>query len=186
MLIETKPALLNGWLPLFIFYISFGIFLFFSPRNVVKRLYDRSGWTFRDRFISAIAKLFAFPLLAIIIISPIQINTLLFLPGVIIYCIGFIGFFSALSTYSLTPQNTIVTTGIYRYSRNPQIVSIFVVYVGIACLIAIPEYFIFLIPLALQAQHRIILEEKSMINVCEDEYLRYMEEVPRYFSFLGE
>ena len=61
---ELFPALqigwLNGWLFLCVLYLIFGLLLLVFPKDVVRRLYDRSGWSKRERVLNAIGQLVSF------------------------------------------------------------------------------------------------------------------------------
>ena len=57
---EFKIGLWNGWIPLCLLYLIFGILLVSFSKDVVKRLYDRSGWSKRQKVLTVVGKLFAF------------------------------------------------------------------------------------------------------------------------------
>ncbi len=75
---ELFPALnigwLNGWILLgFEFLIQGGLLLVF-PKPVVRRLFDRSGWSVRQRAFTILGKAFSLACLVLIILTPLKIK----------------------------------------------------------------------------------------------------------------
>jgi protein-S-isoprenylcysteine O-methyltransferase Ste14 len=180
---EIRLGLLNGWLPLALFYIFFGIMLIAFPKSVVARLYDRSGWTVTQRNLSALGKLFMFSWLFLAIFTPLKFNRVAFILGVFIYLIGLLGIVVALLNYKDTPLDQPVTKGLYRISRNPQQVTILMIFLGTSLMIGAWLALILLGIGTAFAHVRILAEEKSCLEQYGASYANYMEEVPRYFVF---
>ncbi len=180
---EFKIGLWNGWIPLCLLYLIFGILLVSFSKDVVKRLYDRSGWSKRQKVLTVVGKLFAFIFLFLIIFSPLKIDSIIFIIGTIIYFIGLIGFIIALFNYKKTPLNQPVTKGLYRISRHPQILTLLILYFGIC--IAIGSWFILLIffIFSLFTHFRILAEEKACLEQYGGSYREYMKKIARYFLF---
>lgn len=179
-----KIGLLNGWLPLILFYAIFGILLAIFPKGVVSRLYERSGWTKRMRIMRAFGLIFIFSWFLLAIFSPLKDGNSVFIIGGLIYALGLICFVIALFNYRDTPLDLPVTKGLYRISRNPQHVTLFITFLGIS--IAIGSWIAtLLISIGIVLGHmRILIEEKACLDQYGDAYKRYMERVPRYFVFL--
>ncbi len=78
-------------------------------------------------------------------------------------------------------KTTLVTNGIYKFSRNPAFVGFYLMFVG---LFLTYSNIITLIVLVIKvvAFHLLILqEEKHLLTMFGDEYKRYKRKVPRYF-----
>lgn len=180
---EIRLGLLNGWLPLALFYIIFGIMLITFPKTVVARLYDRSGWTITQRNLSALGKLFIFSWLFLVIFTPLVFSLGAFVLGISLYLIGLVGIVNALLNYKDTPLDQPVTKGLYRISRNPQQVTILVVFLGISFMIGSWLALILVGIGAVLAHIRVLAEERSCLEQYGVSYENYMEEVPRYFIF---
>jgi len=184
---ELVPALrigwLNGWLPMGILYLIFGILLLVFPKEVVRRLYERSNWSREQRVIVLIGKLLALVWFPLIIFTPLKIGTPVFVLGTVIFALGLVGFVVALFNFRNTPLDRPVTEGLYRVSRNPQQFMLLVAGAGIS--IAIGSWLVLLmLLLGLVFTHRKILaEEASCLRQYGDSYRAYMERVPRYFLF---
>lgn len=180
---EFKIGLWNGWIPLCLFYLIFGILLKVFPKDVVKRLYDRSGWSKKQIALTIIGKLFGFACLIFIICTPLKIDSIFLIIGTIFYTLGFVGFIVALFNYKNTSTDQPVTKGLYRISRHPQIITLLILFLGVC--IAIGSWFILLIILVFSSfiHLRIMAEEKTCLEQYGDSYQEYMEKVPRYFLF---
>ena len=184
---ELFPALqigwLNGWVLLCVFFSIFGVLLLAFPRDVVRRLYDRSGWSERERVLNAIGKLVNFTWFALVILTPLKIGTTVFAVGVAVFALGLAGFVVALLNYNDTPLDRPVTKGLYKISRHPQVVMLYVAYYGIS--ISIGSWIALFTQVVSQVftHARILAEEGSCLRQYGDSYRAYMRAVPRYFVF---
>ncbi|MCK5647222.1 MAG: hypothetical protein KAH97_10600 [Anaerolineales bacterium] len=180
---ELKIGLFNGWLPLVLFYAVFGILLAIFPKDVVSRLYERSGWTRGMRIMRAFGLIFIFSWFLLAIFTPLKEGSPVFIIGGLIYALGLICFVIALFNYRDTPLDRPVTKGLYKISRNPQHVTLFLSFLGIS--IAIGSWIAtLLISIGIVLGHmRILTEEKACLDQYGDAFKSYMEQVARYFVF---
>lgn len=178
-----KIGLLNGWLPLLLFYVVFGILLAIFPKDVVSRLYERSGWTKRMKIMRAFGLIFILSWFLIVIFTPLKVENLVFVLGGSIYLLGLIGFVIALFNYRDTPLDRPVTKGLYRISRNPQHLTLFLSFFGIS--VATGSWLAtLLISIGIVLGHmRILTEERACLDQYGDSFKSYMEQVPRYLVF---
>ena len=123
---------LNGWLFLAILYGFFGILLIVFPREVVSRLYERTGWTRQDYIRRIIGFPVALAIIGLFIFSRLRVGTTAFWVGLLIFAAAFLIFNVALINYRNTPLDEPVTQGVYRFSRNPQIVGLILAFLGTA------------------------------------------------------
>ena len=103
---ELFPALqigwLNGWLFMGILYSIFGVLLLVFPKEVVRQLYERSGWSRRQRGLVLMGKLMALVLFPLIIFTPLKIGTPVFVLGTVVFALGLAGFVVALLNFRKT------------------------------------------------------------------------------------
>lgn len=173
----------NGWLGLVILYGIFGVLLLIFPREVVQRLYDRSGWDPGRRPYIVAGKLLALAGLLLLVFSPLQWETAVFSIGLALFTLGLAIFVAALIVYSRTPLDQPARRGVYRYSRNPQILGIMLALLGLA--VATGSWLTLLLFLAAQVLHyffTIRAEEEACLAQYGESYRRYMDQVPRYFG----
>lgn len=181
---ELRLGWVNGWVPMCLLYGVFGVLLVMFPRDVVARLYDRSGWTREQRLLSAVGKLPALAYLGLVVYSPLKVGEAVFWVGGVVFALGLAGFVVALFNFKDTPPDQPITTGLYSVSRNPQVLSLIVAFMGVAIAAGSWLAVITLVALSLGAHVRIVAEERSCLAHYGDSYRAYMKRVPRYFLFL--
>lgn len=174
---------LNGWV-LFAFELLIqGSLLLVFPKDVVSRLFDRSGWSKKQKVFTILGKVFSLACLVLIILTPLKVNSIVFITGSIAYIIGLAGLVVAMLNYKDTPPDQPVTKGVYRISRHPQLVALFVLFSGIC--IAIGSWpALFALAISRLLQHfGILAEEEVCLKQYGESYRAYMKQVPRYFLF---
>jgi protein-S-isoprenylcysteine O-methyltransferase Ste14 len=173
----------GGWVLLVVYIVVIGGIMFTLPRDVVARLYDTSKWTKRQRRISKIAKLFLLIGYGFASAMPLTLGSFEFRTGITLYVLGLLMFYSAIRSYSETPDNQVVTKELYKVSRNPQQVSLFLVFLGIG--LAVGSYFVLLITVVgiILSHMRILAEEEQCLSQYGDSYREYMKSTPRYLIF---
>ncbi len=174
---------LNGWILLAFEFLIQGFLLLIFPKDVVSRLFDRSGWSEKQRVFTIIGKLFSLACLILIIMTPLKFNSNAFIVGLIFYAIGLAGLVVAMMNFKDTPLDQLVTKRIYKISRHPQIVSLFVIFFGIC--VAINSWAaLFTLLVSKLFQHLVIrAEEDACLRLYGESYRAYLEHVPRYFLF---
>lgn len=174
---------LNGWILLALEFLIQGLLLLVFPKDVVSRLFDRSGWNKKQRGFTIIGKVFSLACLILILLTPLNINSGVFIMGLFLYTIGITGLVVAMLNFKDTPPDQPVTQGIYKISRHPQIVALFIIFLGIC--VAIGSWLaLFALILSKLLQHfGILAEEEICLGQYGESYLNYMKQIPRYFLF---
>jgi protein-S-isoprenylcysteine O-methyltransferase Ste14 len=184
---ELIPALeigwLNGWILLAFEFLIQGFLLLIFPKGVVSRLFERSGWSVKQRVFTIVGKVFSLACLILIILTPLKINSSAFIVGLILYAIGLAGLVVAMLNFKDTPLGQPVTKGVYRISRHPQIVALFVIFLGICIAIGSWAALFTLIMSKLFQHYGILAEEDVCLRQYGESYRAFMERVPRYFLF---
>ncbi|KPK89007.1 MAG: hypothetical protein AMJ88_18165 [Anaerolineae bacterium SM23_ 63] len=178
---DFKIGWLNGWIPLGLLALTDGILFLIFPKEVVTRLFDRSGWTQRQIVFTGIGKLSAAVCLVMLVLTPLKIGSTVFILGAIVVALGLMGLAKALFDFRTTPPGEPVTKGLYNLSRHPQIVMSSVVLMG-GC-IAIGSWLALLMLLIarLFSHYGILAEEEICLQQYGESYQAYMKRVPRYF-----
>lgn len=175
---------LNGWI-FFVFYlVIFGITLSICSRDVRERLYDRSLWDKKTKMITALGKLFSLANIILILFARLLIGSLEFYIGTILYLLGLSLLVISIINYRNAPLDEPVTRGLYKFSRNPQIISIFIMFFGM-CLVIGSWINLGLLLISIICSHFSILgEENSLIEQYGESYVKYTQQVTRYFFFI--
>jgi len=176
-------GLFNGWILLAFEFSIQGFLLLIFPKNVVSRLFDRSGWSVKQRVFLIVGKVFSLACLILIIFTPLKINSSIFIVGLILYAIGLAGLVVAMLNFKDTQLGQPVTKGVYKISRHPQIVAMSIFILGIC--VAIGSWVaLFMLAMSRLLQHYgILAEEEVCLKRYGESYRAFMERVPRYFLF---
>ena len=185
---EFCPALgigwLNGWIPLAGMCFAEGLLLLLSPKDVVTKLFDRSGWDKKQKASLLIGKLFSLACLVLLVLTPLKPGTSAFVMGMSLYGLGLVGLVLAILDFKTTPPGQLVTKGLYRASRHPQILALFVIFVGM-CLATGSWLALLVLIVSRLFQHpTIVAEEEACLRYYGDSYRSYMRRTPRYFLIL--
>lgn len=109
--------------------------------------------------------------------------------GIVIAAAGAALFWTGLWTFARMrtgimlqqPATRVVTSGPYRWSRNPQYVAFVALYFG-ASILANSAWPLVLLPLVIVALHQLVIrrEERYMHHTFRDEYRAYCQRVHRW------
>ncbi len=110
------------------------------------------------------------------------IGSLTFLVGCVFLLAEMVEFHS-LRKISGLEVSKLITTGIYRWSRNPQFLGFYLILVGIS-LFSFSGYALLLTAIAIIFCHYYIvkIEEPYLVKVFGEEYIKYKLRTPRYFA----
>jgi protein-S-isoprenylcysteine O-methyltransferase Ste14 len=174
---------LNGWILLGFEVLVQGSLLLVFPQDVRARLFDRSGWSVQQRTYFVLGKLFSLACLILIVLTPLKIESDVFIAGVILYALGLAGLVTAMLNFRDTQPDLPVTKGVYKISRHPQIVALFVIFSGICIAIGSWLALIALILSKVFQHFGILAEEEACLRKYGLSYQAYMRQIPRYFLF---
>ena len=114
---------------------------------------------------------------------PLKLGTIWFYVGLPISIVGIIMPIIAGVSFATAPLDKPLTTGVYRFTRNPEYFSVFLQYlgIGISCLSWI---FILCAAAWITSFHIEVIqsEEPSLIEKYGDAYKEYMKQTPRWIG----
>lgn len=187
-----------GMIEIFIFYFAYFFKLINQNRRGIKtNQLGRGNKSFKTIIIESLLKIASIVVVVVILISAIFNTSLLTNQvirgiGLVLFAIGTCLFIIAMVTMKdswragipTEEKTSMVTTGIYKYSRNPAFLGFDLTYIGASLtfgnviLIMIATIMIILMHL------QILEEEKFLVNTFKDDYITYKSKVGRYFIFL--
>ena len=176
-------GLLNGWIYFAFYLIVFIITMSTCSSEVRKRLYDRSLWDKKTKIITAVGKIFSFVNIMMILFGALQIGNIEFIIGTIVYLIGLSLLVMSIINYKNAPLGKPITNGFYKISRNPQMVSLYVLFTGMILTIGSWINLIFLCVTIICAHFSVLGEESALTEQYGESYLEYKKKVARYFVF---
>ena len=117
------------------------------------------------------------------ILVPFVFNSVWFYSGLIIYILGIVMSLRGSYDYRTTPQDKLITKGIYKISRNPDYFSAFLVYIGMGLMgIAWPILILAFAHFILY-QITVKYEELMCAKLWTDEFAEYKKKVAKNFLF---
>ena len=97
------------------------------------------------------------------------------------FSFGEIIFTVATLNFKNAPSGKPITKGLYKYSRNPVMVSIYIVFSGICAMMG-SWISLILLGITITFSHFALLgEERRLLEQYGDSYEQYKKSVPRYF-----
>ena len=174
---------LNGWILPSVFLLVFGGLLVRCSREVVAKLYDRTGWRRHQRVVSALSKLTALACFVLFIGTPLKIGQGVFIVGSALWVVGSILALVALVSYNRTPAGQMVNQGLYRVSRNPQWLGMAAMLLGVCIAIGSWTAVVLWLVSAIGYHFRILGEETACAAQYGADYRDYRNRVPRYVVF---
>ena len=179
---DFELGIWNAWI-FMIWQIIIPILLTFivKEKTVLKRLSASVPMKFEktSNILSMVVLIVAF---IYSIFLPLQLNTLWFYIGLLIFLFGFIFDLTALYTFREAKPDRPFTTGPYRYSRHPVYFGFFLMYISISIM---SLSWIFLIITIIFGIHLLLVapaEERYCLKTYGKEYQEYMERTPRYIG----
>ena len=184
LLPEFGLGWLYGWLLLFVWLAVFGLTIKLLPRDVVRKLYDESGWTPAQRTLTRISKVLSLVMLVGMFFSRLRADRAVFWIGLALYVLGMGVLVVALVHFAQMPEGEPATNGLYRFSRNPQWVGLVLVFLG-ATLTTGSWLLVLLFAVTAVIYHfRILAEERSCLALYGASFAAYMKRVPRYVGVI--
>lgn len=186
---ECFPALrsgwLNGWILICSLYLMYGVFLTTMPKDVRARLfyYDRSHWSKKQRVFYVLGRLSVLAFLTLLIFTPLKIGRGVFIPGLVLFALGLVGFIIALSNFKNMHHHQPATEGLYSISRHPQILMLFIAGLGMSIAVGSWPALLLLLIAKFFGHFRTLAEEKACLEQYGDSYQIYMKRIPRYLLF---
>jgi protein-S-isoprenylcysteine O-methyltransferase Ste14 len=183
---EFQIGLLNGWIPLMLYFIGLvlsvslyskesRVWLFNNPKDSNKRVLI---------FFRLFGQLAIMAYILMLILTPLNTNDPIFPVGVAIFSIGFVFEMGALYYFRKTPVGEPVVNGPYRVSRNPQWLGLFLVLLGSAIATGIWLYMGIVVVVGIIYHIQILDEEEACMKKYGESYRKYMNRIPRYFLLL--
>jgi protein-S-isoprenylcysteine O-methyltransferase Ste14 len=185
LLPKFQIGLLNGWLPLLIYFIGLIISVSLYSKEARTWLFNNPRGT--KKGILMVLRLFGqiamVAFIGMLVFSPLKTHDPVFLVGAGLFIIGFGSEMRALHYFRKTPVGEPVVKGPYRVSRNPQWLGLFLTLLGSAVATGVWLYIGIIIIVGFIYHIQILDEEKACLEKYGDSYREYMNRIPRYILF---
>lgn len=183
---DLKIGLLNGWLPLLLYFVGLGLALvsFSEPARAKLFADPKFSMPASVRLVRLLGQLAMFAYIGLMVFTPLRPGTLAFPVGILMYSVGYGLVMVALHHFQRTPVDQVVATGPYRFSRNPQWVGLALVLAGAAAMTGIWLYMGIILGVAIIYHLQLLAEEQACLELYGDSFRAYMARIPRYFWLL--
>ncbi|MCW4035032.1 MAG: isoprenylcysteine carboxylmethyltransferase family protein [Candidatus Bathyarchaeota archaeon] len=135
----------------------------------------------QKRLLNVYSVLF-FGMVAFSIFLPLTQDTTWFVVGLTIYILGVIVETTSITNFLTTPADKPVNKGVYRFSRNPMYLGMFLIFVGtsIAC---VSVLFLVLTAMFTAVSHLVVVAEEQVCTQKYGEpYQNYLNRIPRWIG----
>lgn len=171
----------NAWIFMAYLFLSFIIFTYIAIKknspSVEEGRLSKKGMLFANS-----SKLILVPAIIYSIFLPMKLETVWIYIGLPITLIGLITYTAVLINWANTPIDSQISKGLYRYSRHPMYVTMFVYLLGLSIITA---SWILLLVTAIFATGCVAfvnVEEQSCLKKYGDGYREYMNKTPRWIG----
>jgi protein-S-isoprenylcysteine O-methyltransferase Ste14 len=175
-------GLLYGWVMLAAYFIGLIISSLAFPADKRRWLYHEAQYPVGHPrwYILMLGRVCAISFVILSIFTALNTGSALFYLGIVIYAIGYIVVMVAMNDLKQVSVGEVTTTGLYRYSRNPQWLGLVMVFLGTVLAMGVWLHLLLVLIVVLSYHVQILLEEQVCLEFLGEKYRLYKSRVPRY------
>jgi protein-S-isoprenylcysteine O-methyltransferase Ste14 len=113
---------------------------------------------------------------------PLQLGTIWLYSGLIICLFGMVFTIVAIMNFATSPKNKVITTGLYRFTRNPTYIGLVLMQTGIGIACSSWLYLLLTAILMIMLNTGLPSEERFCLYRYGDSYREYMNRTPRWIG----
>jgi protein-S-isoprenylcysteine O-methyltransferase Ste14 len=152
-------------------------------RYDIKTMFRKAGasppYNKNERIINNLVTIVWFILLGYSVFLPLPLGTPLLYTGIALFITGVLIVEIAMIPFTKTAIDEPVTTGIYRYSRHPVYIGVFIQYIGIGIVSASGLFLLLIIASVILSILLVPAEERFCLEKYGDAYREYVNRTPR-------
>ena len=188
---SLSPALEIGIWNTWIFMVAW-VFFHMAPltwpifRYDIKAMFRKGGasppYNKNERTINNLGMFVWFILLGYSVFLPLPLGTPLLYAGIALFAVGLLIFEIAMIPWVKAAIDEPITKGLYRYSRHPVYIGVFVQYLGIGIASASGLFLLLIIANIILSILTTPAEERFCLEKYGDTYRQYIERTPRWLG----
>jgi len=188
---SLSPALEIGIWNTWIFMVAW-VFFHMAPltwpifRYDIKAMFRKGGasppYNKNERTINNLGMFVWFILLGYSVFLPLTLSTPLLYAGIALFAVGLLIFEIAMIPWVKAAIDEPITKGLYRYSRHPVYIGVFVQYLGIGIASASGLFLLLIIANIILSILTTPAEERFCLEKYGDTYRQYIERTPRWLG----
>ena len=173
----------NAWIFMSVYPLQWLVVLIL-PRHIA----ERTGYapeivrTQRDRIMALLNQVFWIGSTLYSVFLPLDLGTAWFYAGLAVFIAGLMILFSATLNVARIATNEPFTASIYRFSRHPMYLSLFLVYLGVSIAAASWLFLLLTIVTYFLQRYQMIREEKYCCEKFGRSYIDYIDRTPRWIG----
>ena len=171
----------NAWIFMAYLLLSFIPFIYIAIKKSVPSV-EESGLSKVAKIFASSSKLLLFPAMVYSIFLPMKLGTAWFYVGLPITLIGLIAYTIVLVNWATTPLDNQVSRGLYRYSRHPMYVTMFVFLLGLGIVTASWVLLLLFIVFVVGCVVFVNVEEQGCLQKYGGSYREYINSTPRWIG----
>jgi protein-S-isoprenylcysteine O-methyltransferase Ste14 len=171
----------NAWIFMSYLLLSFVFFTYIAIKHSAPS-HKESELSRSEKIVAFSSKLILLPALVYSIFLPLKLETMWFFIGLTIMLIGLITYTVVLVNWAATPLNKPVSRGLYRYSRHPMYVTMFIFFIGLGIATASWVVLLYSILLLVSCVVFANAEEQGCLDKYGNAYREYIDRTPRWMG----
>jgi protein-S-isoprenylcysteine O-methyltransferase Ste14 len=177
---EFDIGIWNAWiLTAFIFFHALLLSIIFKDKQ---RSSDKISLTPTENRIDRVRSYLLYLMFLYSVFLPITINTLWFWVGLLVYLKGIVLYTIVMVNWYNSPNNKLVSTGLYKYSRHPQYLTQIEMFLGIGIATASWLFSLLFIAYTILNNKLLASEERYCSEKFGTEYNQYISITPRWIG----
>ena len=116
------------------------------------------------------------------IFLPLQPDTIWLYSGLVICLFGMVFTITAILNFATSPKDKVITTGLYRFTRNPTYIGIILMQTGLGITCSSWLYFLLTVILMIMLNAVSPSEERYLLYRYGDDYQEYKNRTPRWIG----
>jgi protein-S-isoprenylcysteine O-methyltransferase Ste14 len=178
---EFDIGIWNAWIFMAYLLLSFVYFFYIAIKKSVPSVKE-TGLSKLSMLFASSSKLLLLPGMIYSIFLPMKLGTVWYYTGLPVTLIGLIAYTVVLINWATSPPNSFVSGGLYRCSRHPMYVTMFVFFLGLGILTASWVMLLLFVVLVIGCVVYANVEERSCIEKWGDAYREYISRTPRWIG----
>ena len=134
------------------------------------------------RIISYVSMITEFIAIAYSIFLPFKLGTIWFYIGLTIFLLGLVVLTVASVNFAVTPMNSPITRGMYRYSRHPLYLASLLIYLSVSIASASWVFLLIFVVQLVSISIAAVGEERYCLERYGDAYREYLDTTPRWIG----
>jgi protein-S-isoprenylcysteine O-methyltransferase Ste14 len=173
----------NAWLFMIIYPLQW-LAVIIVPKHIAERTSHAPEivWTWQDKIMAFLTQGFWIGATLYSIFVPFQTGTPWLWTGLALFIIGLAVLVAASLSVAGTPADKPFTSGVYRFSRHPMYLSMFIVYLGVSLAAASWLFFLITIITFFLQRYQAKKEERQCCEQLGDTYREYLAKTPRWLG----